>query len=246
MVARAKPYAFFAVFLGAAFVSLGFYRAADWLRRPSPARALATLSSWCRWGCRWLRLEISVEGASPEGPCLYVANHRSYLDIPVLTAVLGGTFLSRADVDTWPLIGTIARLTQAVLVERDDAHDRTRAARALMRRLRTASVIVFPEGTTTGATLPEPFAGGAFRLVQRLDVPLVPVTLRYSDRRAYWVEDLSVGQHLKTRLLAGDTLRVQVHIGAAMRGGEHRDANELATAVHAAVCEPIETLGELA
>jgi 1-acyl-sn-glycerol-3-phosphate acyltransferase len=245
MRARAKPYAFFAVFVIGAFVSLAFYRAADRLRRPSPARALATLSSWCRWGCRWLRLDISVDGEPPPGPCLFIANHRSYLDIPVLTGVLGGTFLSRADVAGWPLVGTVARLTHAVLVERDDARDRTRAARALMRRLRTASVIVFPEGTTTGATLPEPFASGAFRLVQRLDVPLVPVTLRYSDRRAYWVEDLTVGQHLKKRVFAGGTLRVQVHIGATMHGGDHRDAEDLAAAVHAAVCLPIEKRGEI-
>jgi 1-acyl-sn-glycerol-3-phosphate acyltransferase len=115
-----------------------------------------------------------------------------------------------------------------------------------MRRLRTASVIVFPEGTTTGATLPEPFAAGAFRLVQRLDIPLVPVTVRYSDRRAYWVEDLTVGQHLKTRVFAGDAMRVQVHIGAAMRGADHGDAGELAAAVYAAVCRPIEMRGEIA
>lgn len=245
-VTRAKPYVYFAVFLGAAFTCLGFYRAADWFRRPSPTRALSTLAAWCRWGCRWLRLDLVVEGSPPEGPCLYIANHRSYLDVPVLTAVLGGTFLSRADVAAWPLIGTVARLTQAVLVERDDAHDRTRAARALMRRLRSGSVVIFPEGTTTGARLPEPFAPGAFRLMQRLDLPLVPVTVRYSDRSAYWVEDLTLGQHLKTRLFAGDGLRVQVHIGDAVRGRDHRDAEDLAAAVHAAVCRPIEAQGELA
>ena len=243
---RAKPYAFFAVFLGSAFVCLGLYRARDWLRRPSPTRALSTLSAWCRWGCRWLRLEIDVEGTPAEEPCLYISNHRSYLDVPVLTAVLGGTFLSRDDVAAWPLIGTVARLTETVLVKRDDARDRTRAARALVRRLRSASVVVFPEGTTTGARLPEPFAAGAFRLVQRLDVPLVPVTIRYSDPRAYWVEDLTLGQHLKSRLFAGDGLRVKVHIGAAMRGRDHRDAEDLAAAVHAAVCQPIDAHGELA
>jgi len=244
-IARVKSYVSFAAFLGSAFVCLGLYRGVVWFRPSSPARALSALAAWCRWGCRCLRLEVIVEGSLPAGPCLYISNHRSYLDIPVLTAVLGGTFLSRADVAAWPLIGTVARLTQAVLVERDDAHDRIRAARAVMRRLRSGSVVVFPEGTTNGERLPAPFAPGAFRLVQRLDVPLVPVTVRYSDRRAYWVEDLTLGQHVKTRLLAADGFRVQIHIGAEVRSRDDQNAEELATAVHAAVCKPIETYGEL-
>ena len=244
-LARAKPYAFFAIFIGAAFVCLGFYRVADRFRRASPARALSSLAAWCRWGCRWLRLDIAVEGTPPRGRCLYISNHRSYLDVPVLTGVLGATFLSRADVAAWPLIGTVARLTHAVLVERQDAPGRTRAARGLLRRLRSGSVIVFPEGTTTGGRLPQPFAPGTFRLVQRLDVPMVPVTIRYSDRRAYWVEDLTLGQHLKTRLLVEDGIRVRVHIGAPLGARDFGDAEELASAVHAAVCRPIETEGEL-
>lgn len=243
---HAGAYASFAYFLGSAYLSLGVYRAAEWYREPSPARALETLSRWCRWGCPWLGLDVVVRGAPAPSSCLYVANHRSYLDIPVLTAVLGATFLSRADVAEWPLVGTIARLTQAVLVARDDPRDRARAARALLRRMRTASVVVFPEGTTTGERLPQPFEPGAFRLVQRLEAPILPVTVRYSDRRAYWVEDLTLGQHLKTRVLEGGPLRVTVDIGSELRGGDFACAEDLAAAVHAAVCRPIASGGELA
>jgi len=240
------PYLSFAVFVTTAFICLRLYQLADWLRGPSPTRALATLARWCRWGCPWLRLQVAVEGALPAGCCLYVANHRTYLDIPVLTAALGATFLSRADVAGWPLVGTVARLTQAVLVERDDARDRTRAARALMRRLRTGSVVVFPEGTTTGERLPVPFQAGPFRLVQRLGVPIVPVTVRYDERRAYWVEDLTLWQHLTTRVFRGAPLRVTVHIGSPLHGREYEDVGQLAAAVYGAVCRPIEMHGELA
>ena len=245
LLRRCQPYLSFAVFLTAAFTCLRLYQVADWFRRPSAARALARLARWCRWGCPRLRLEVAVEGALPDDRCLYVANHRTYLDIPALTAALGATFLSRADVAAWPLVGTVARLTQAVLVERDDARDRTRAARALMRRLRTGSVVVFPEGTTTGDRLPAPFQAGLFRLVQRLDVPIVPVTVRYNERRAYWVEDLTLWHHLTTRVFTGAPLRVTVHIGNPLHGREHPDVEELATAVYGAVCRPIEMHGEL-
>ena len=133
-----------------------------------------------------------------------------------------------------------------MLVERDDPRDRMRAARRLMRHVRQASVVVFPEGTTTGEPLPTPFHAGTFRLVQRLAVPIVPVTLRYSDRRAYWVEDLGLWQHLTTRVLQGPPLRVAVEVGAPLSGHDYAGADQLAAAVYAAICRPIETGGELA
>jgi 1-acyl-sn-glycerol-3-phosphate acyltransferase len=245
LVRRRVPYLSLAMFVTAAFTRVRLYQLADRFRRPSSVRALATLAHWCRWACPQLGLQVQVEGVVRQDCCLYVSNHRTYLDIPVLTSVLGATFLSRADVVTWPLVGTLARLTETVLVERDDPRDRLRAARTLMRRLRTSSVVVFPEGTTTGAALPAPFHPGPFRLVQRLEVPVVPVTLRYSDRRAYWVDDLTTWQHLTTRVFNGDPLRVAVHIGSPVRSRDCTDVEQLAAAVYAAVCRPIETYGEL-
>ncbi len=234
-----------ALFVTAAFTRVRFYQVADRFRPPSSVRALAMLTRWCRWACPQLGVQVEVEGAPFDDCCLYVANHRTYLDVPVLTSVLGATFLSRADVVTWPLVGTLARLTDTVLVERDDARDRLRAARALMRRLRTSSVVVFPEGTTTGGVLPAPFHAGTFRLVQRLEVPVVPVTVRYSDRRAYWVDDLTTWQHLTTRVLTGEPLRASVHIGSPVDLRSYTHVEQLAAAVYAAVCRPIEAYGEL-
>ncbi len=242
---RQLPYLSLAIFLAAAFARLRLYQLADRFRSPSSVRALARLAHWCRWACPRLGLEVQVEGHVPSGSCLYISNHRTYLDIPVLTSVLGATFLSRADVISWPLVGTLARLTDVVLVERDDPRHRVRAARALMRRLKTSSVVVFPEGTTTGARLPAPFHPGLFRLVQRLQVSIVPVTVRYSDRRAYWVDDLTTWQHLTTQVLSGGPLRVRVHVGSAMHGGDCMDVEQLATAVYDAVCRPLEMHGEL-
>jgi 1-acyl-sn-glycerol-3-phosphate acyltransferase len=242
---RRTSYLSAAVVVGGAFARLRLYQLADRFRRPSAVRALSVLQGWCRWACPWLGLQVSVDGAPLATPCIYVANHRTYLDIPVLAGVLGAAFLSRADVAAWPLVGPVARLTEAVLVQRDDARDRVRAARRLLRRLRTASVIVFPEGTTRGEPLPTAFHPGMFRLVQRLAVPVVPVTVRYSERRAYWVEELTVWEHLTTHVLRGAPLRVQVHIGAPLYGADHQGPDELAAAVYAAVCQPITAGGEL-
>ena len=244
-LAAVRAYLSVAVFVAAGFGGLWWYRLTAWLRGPSPDRATRSLQRWYRRAWPLLRLRVAVDGAVPAEPCVVVANHRSYLDVPVLAGVLGATFLSRADVADWPLVGPVARAIDAVFVDRDDPRGRMRAARTLLRRVRTASVVVFPEGTTTGERLPAPFEPGVFRLVHRVDVPVVPVTIRYSDRRVYWVEDLSLWQHLRARVYTGPPLRVAVHIGAPLRAADHADSEALAAAVYAAVCAPIERCGEV-
>lgn len=214
-------------------------------RGPSVPRAVAILGRWSRRAWHWLKLEVRVHGALPQAPCLYVANHRSYLDIPLLAGVLDASFMSRADVATWPVIGAAARAVGSVFVERDDPHGRARAARTLMRRLGTVNVVVFPEGTTGAARLPGPFHLGLFRLLHRLDVRVVPVTIRYGDRRAYWTDNITLGRHLRRLVVGWPQLAAAVHVADALEVGRFADGEVLARAAYAAVCQPIEELGEL-
>ena len=216
------------------------------LRGRSPARAVWWLQHWSLRTFRWLGLQVRVEGTPSRTPCLYVSNHRSYLDIPLLSGVLGCGFMSRSDVASWRIVGPAARLIGTVFVDREDLHGRVRAARTLVRRLCAGSVVVFPEGTTVGGSTPGPFHPGLFRLLHKLPVPVVPVTIRYSDRRAYWTDDIGLGDHLRRRVLVGPVIGASVHVGAPLVPADHADAASLEGAVRRAVARPIEALGELA
>jgi 1-acyl-sn-glycerol-3-phosphate acyltransferase len=211
---------------------------------PSPRRYAAWFRAWCRAACRHLGLHMRLLGVPSDVPSVYISNHRSYLDILLLGGVLDASFLSRDDVADWPLIGVAARGLGTVFIDRDDPRSGARAARALIRCLRARSVVVFPEGTTGGEHLPPPFADGLFRLLERLEAPVVPVTIRYSDRSAYWTA-LDIGAHLRTRVLPRTPLDVAVHLGAPLRAASFADPGAFAAATYRAVCEPIETLGEL-
>jgi 1-acyl-sn-glycerol-3-phosphate acyltransferase len=226
--------------------SLWSYQAWARVRGPAPARAVGMLQRWSRRAWRSLRLDVRVEGRPSSTPCVYVANHRSYLDIPLLAGVLGTSFMSRADIASWPIVGAAARATGAVFVERNDLGGRIRAARTLTRRLRTGSLVVFPEGTTTGERLPGVFNPGLFRLLHRLGAPVIPVTIRYAHPRAYWIDDVTLSAHLLTRVFGPSPLTVAVHIGERLDARAHTDGASLARAAYAAVCRPIEELGELA
>jgi 1-acyl-sn-glycerol-3-phosphate acyltransferase len=232
--------------VAAALGALGAYRVSARCVGPSAERALALFQRWCRWVWPRLRLDVEVDGHVSTVPCVYVSNHRSYLDIPVLGGVLGACFLSRSDVAAWPVIGASAEAIGTIFIDRDDPHSAARAARALTRLLRSQSIVVFPEGTTGGGALPQPFVGGLFRLLSRLRTPVVPVTIRYSDRSAYWIDERPIAEHLTARMTARRRLAASVHIGAALAIQASSDAGELlAHRAYDAVCAPIAALGEL-
>jgi 1-acyl-sn-glycerol-3-phosphate acyltransferase len=231
--------------VASALVHLIAYRASALVWGASPSRALAFLRHWSVRAWRWLDLEVRAEGITSPGPCVYVANHRGYLDVPLLAGVLGASFMSRADVAGWWIVGAAAKLVGSVFVERDDPRGRVRAARGLARRLASGSVIVFPEGKTGAQRLPGPFHPGLFRLLHRLGVPVVPVTIRYGDRRAYWTDDTGLVSHLWTCVLAGPSLPVAVHVGTALDPRAEADGESLARTTYRAVCRPIEDLDEL-
>src|SRR2546422_870520 len=100
-------------------------------------------------------------------------------------------------------------------------------------------------GRPGGERLPGPFHPGLFRLLHRLAVPVVPVTIRYGDRRAYWTDETPLVSHLWTGVLAGESLPAAVHLGAALDPRAESDGESLARAAYRAVSRPIEDLGEL-
>src|SRR5262249_40370089 len=70
-----------------------------------------------------LGIDILVEGeAMRDRQVIYVANHLSYLDITVLTAIIPSSFVARGDVSGWPIAGLLARLQQTVFISRS-RHD---------------------------------------------------------------------------------------------------------------------------
>ncbi len=242
----AAPYLSAGVLVTSATCELWLYRLSALVRGQSAQRAVRVLQQWSRRSWRWLCLDVRVHGAPSTTPRIYVSNHRSYLDIPVLSGVLGTSFMSRADVATWPLVGAAAKAVGTVFVNREDPYARAHAARRLMRHVGKLNVVVFPEGTTTRERFPGPFHSGFFDLARRLKTAIVPVTIRYGNRRAYWTDDITLPHHLLTRVLTMPPLAVAVHIGREVESRDFGDGETLARAVHDTVCNPIAEFGELA
>ncbi len=123
--------------------------------------------------CRLLGLQGAGGGQPGDGrPTLFLSNHSSWLDVLVLGGVLEGCFVSKAEVGTWPLIRTVARLGRTVFVSRSRGRTGSEADGMQARLAAGDSLILFPEGTSNDGARTLPFrssflaTAGAARQVQ--------------------------------------------------------------------------------
>lgn len=166
------------------------------------------------------------EGHAPprDGARLIVSNHRSGLDIPILGSLFDGSFLSRADLSTWPAIGPAARHIGTLFVDRKDQSSRAGAVKAMRRVLKQdESVLVFPEGTTYPGDDVRPFHAGAFLAAKDIAAKVLCVGFAY-EPRAQYVEK-SFGAHL-SKVAALPSVRCALVIGEARPVGPVREEPE--------------------
>ena len=98
---------------------------------------------------------------------LIVANHTSWLDIIVFSAVGHLSFVAKAEVATWPLFSTLAKLQQTVFVERTRRHATGQARDLIRDRLLAGDTLVlFPEGTSNDGNQVLPFKSALMGAVE--------------------------------------------------------------------------------
>lgn len=116
----------------------------------------------------------------PEGACIVVSNHASYLDGPLLTAALPGrfTFVVQHGAASWPFFGRVIRRMGVTFVDRGVARTGAAQTRHLIRRIEQGqSLTIFPEGTFEEAPGLLPFRRGAFLMAAHAGVPVVPAVI---------------------------------------------------------------------
>lgn len=154
------------------------------------------------WDRAWITLvgiqhvELPGPPPDPQRPYVFVANHISYLDIPViLLAVRGRAFrvLGKAEMKNIPIFGYIYSRA-VVMVDRSSPDQRSKSARELIGILRQGiSVFLFPEGTfnETGRPL-KAFYDGAFRIAIETQTPIKPVLFLDTYRRMHYASIFSL------------------------------------------------------
>jgi 1-acyl-sn-glycerol-3-phosphate acyltransferase len=137
------------------------------------------------------RLTIQIAGAPAVTPggVLWVANHYSWLDYPVLQCASARLLrvVARADMGREGPFGAAAqrilRHTGVIEYTRGDKASGAAVRHALQGALTTdaSAVLLFPEGTSQVEGPPMPFRDGGLRVAYAAGAPVQPVALRYSE-----------------------------------------------------------------
>ena len=189
-----------------------------------------------------LPFRLRVHGELPRQPMLWVSNHVSWTDIPLLGMLAPLSFLSKAEVRTWPLAGWLAHKAGTLFIRRGSG-DSGLLNRQLGRHLQQGRhLLIFPEGTTSDGQALRTFHGRLLSSAIDSGVALQPVAIRY--RRdgqpcpvAPFVGDDDLLSHL-LRLLDSDMAEVRVDLLAPIPS-QARNRNELARSAQAAVAEAL-------
>lgn len=116
---------------------------------------------------RVLGIKLRVHGTlATTAPVLYVSNHTSYLDIPVLGALIPAAFVAKAEVADWPFFGPLAKLQQTVFIERKASRVADQSGGLREKLQKGQSLILFPEGTSSVGLSVLPFKSSLFSIVQ--------------------------------------------------------------------------------
>lgn len=163
-----------------------------------------------------LPFRVKVVGELPRQPMLWVSNHVSWTDIPLLGMLAPLSFLSKAEVRTWPVAGWLA-LKAGTLFIRRGAGDSQLIRRQMTQHLGQAHpLLIFPEGTTTDGRDVRTFHGRLLASAVDSEVPLQPVAIRYlrdgqPDRIAPFIGEDDLVSHL-LRLFAQPQAEVEIHL----------------------------------
>jgi 1-acyl-sn-glycerol-3-phosphate acyltransferase len=195
-------------------------------------------------------ISLKVEGLKhldPRNQYVFVANHQSNVDIPVLIQSLAGfqlRWIAKKELLWVPFFGWAMWASKHIIVDRSDRLNAVRSLQKAKQRLQAGiSIVIFPEGTRSRNGQLLPFKKGGFLLATQTNTPVVPVTINGSDatlpvgswRLIPGTIEVTIGKPLSVkgygpgnlRLISAEVRRaIEVHL----RGPSRRSADNSETA----------------
>jgi 1-acyl-sn-glycerol-3-phosphate acyltransferase len=152
---------------------------------------IGLLYRWSMWilntGVRLARIRVQVAGREhvPTRPCIFMANHVSNLDPPILLPMLPfrTAFFIKRSLIKIPILGLGMRLADFIPVDRDGRAGAARESVQVANRVLASGVNIstFPEGTRSRSGKLLPFKKGPFYLAMESGAPVIPISIWGSE-----------------------------------------------------------------
>lgn len=216
--------------------------------------------------CRVIGLRIQASGVLVrDRATLIIANHSSWLDVPLLSAIGPVSFVAKREVASWPFVATLARLQRTVFVDRERRLSVGESSNEILARLEAGDTIVlFAEGTSSDGNRVLPFKTSLFGAVKppaglmaavktpagqaahsRRGIVVQTVTIAYARRDGLpltWAQRRGLGYYGDIGIganawgvLTGGPLQATVTIGPPLALDAFKDRKDMAQATEAEV-----------
>jgi 1-acyl-sn-glycerol-3-phosphate acyltransferase len=137
--------------------------------------------TWGKVLCFFAGVKLNVVGSMPaDSECVYMSNHTSDFDIPILLAVLKDDFriIYKQSLEKIFLFGWLMKASPYISIERDNPQ---KAGRSLIKAIEVmktgASILIFPEGTRQHDGVFKPLKRGGFQIAKKSGKPIVPIAI---------------------------------------------------------------------
>lgn len=119
-------------------------------------------------------------------PYIFVSNHSSQFDIPVLQHSIPGRMgmIFKKELAKIPFFGWQLKWGPYVMIDRNDFESALKSIEEAKEKIKKfgMSVVVFAEGTRSKTGEVQPFKRGAFYLASRSGYPIIPVSISRTNK----------------------------------------------------------------
>lgn len=202
------------------------------------------IQNWLHRSAEIIGIDIRVRGTPCPPPVFVVANHISWLDILIISSVLPISFLSKAEIRNWLLIGTLAAKAGTLFIHRGSKNGAAEAIKLMQNKLDAGhSVASFPEAKTTHGFEVHTFHPRLFAAAIGSNVLVQPVALRYPHEDGIhphvpYVDEANIIRHSFRIMCAKNTIASVTFCEPIKSSGKLR--KELAQSARDAIAQVIE------
>lgn len=180
------------------------------------------VTNWSQLLCHIMGLNVVIYGDRPTSPVMVVANHVSWLDIPIIHSWILAGFVAKNEIKYWPILGWLAMAGDTVFLNRGNSESRKTVLNKLKKRFKqNRSVAIFPEGTVTDGSHVRTFHRQLIHAAVETQTPIVPVAIKFLNQqgqresRVGFIDDEPFLHHV-FRILKLPQTTVEIHCGPAL------------------------------
>ena len=165
---------------------VGGFRAAQKVGAFGGQASREKLSPYVQEFCRRMAGSFGVNVVQvepvPQTHGLWVSNHVSWLDIPVVGSVAPVFFLSKAEIGEWPIFGKLAKAGGTLFIKRGSGDTGSVSDQITSFLQGGSSVVFFPEATTTDGKQIKKIYGKLLKSAIDTGLPICPLVIAYVDK----------------------------------------------------------------